>query len=227
MGKINLRKVITFFSFLFITSATIQAACTYENIINAEEFEVGIMLTWSTANEDGNSMFIIEKSIDGVEFSKIGSLDGAGNSNKSKQYNFLDLMANNKTSFYRLKQIDFDGTSSFSDILATSKENSNQFMVVRLSAAVASDNYEVTFDSSIKGKMNYTLKNWNGTVVSTNQQDIINGLNVITIELEALKPAVYKLELQLNDEIEILTFKKINQESKKKNNFVLNEKDNK
>lgn len=224
MGKIFSKFSINLFTFLFLVSFNLKADCVYEHFIKAEDFEVGIMLSWSTAMENENELFIIEKSEDGIEFSVIGSLKGAGNSEKVKKYNFLDIMANEQTSFYRLKQVDIDGTSSYSDILATNQSNTNQFMVVRLSAAVTSDSYEVTFDASVNGQINYILKNWDGSTVFTKQQEIIDGLNVISVDLKELDAGVYKLDLQLDKEVETLTFKKINREGKKKNNIVVNRK---
>ncbi|MDG1046425.1 MAG: T9SS type A sorting domain-containing protein, partial [Bacteroidia bacterium] len=75
-------------------------------------------LHWATASEINNSHFEIERSYDGKTFESVGEVTGNGNSQHQIVYSYLDegirLMVN--TVFYRLKQVDFDGTSEYSDI---------------------------------------------------------------------------------------------------------------
>ena len=75
-------------------------------------------LHWATASEINNSHFEIERSYDGKTFESVGEVTGNGNSQHQIVYSYLDegirLMEN--TVFYRLKQVDFDGTSEYSDI---------------------------------------------------------------------------------------------------------------
>jgi hypothetical protein len=85
-------------------------------------------LTWVTANEINNSHFEIERSVNGVNFENIGKVNGAGNSNKTIKYQFLDknLIINNMQNvvYYRLKQIDFDGKFEYTHTIAvTLNEN--------------------------------------------------------------------------------------------------------
>ena len=75
-------------------------------------------LHWATASEINNSHFEIERSYDGKTFESVGEVAGNGNSQHQIAYSYLDegisLMEN--TVFYRLKQVDFDGASEYSDI---------------------------------------------------------------------------------------------------------------
>lgn len=73
-------------------------------------------LKWQTSVEINNSGFDIEKSLNGKDFSKIGHLEGNGNSNEVNNYQFVDDFFY-QSSFYRLKQIDFDGKSEYSNTL--------------------------------------------------------------------------------------------------------------
>jgi hypothetical protein len=72
----------------------------------------GVKLTWQTASEINNDYFVIEASIDGINFEKVGKITGAGNSNSVNNYSF-DYLNNIKSSviYYRLKQVDFDGNT--------------------------------------------------------------------------------------------------------------------
>jgi hypothetical protein len=99
-----------FLKFAFGNQA--EAACTYEQLVEGENLQIGTMLTWATNSEENNAMFVIEKSEDGVDFMNIGSVEGGGDSEEMKEYNFLDVMSSAEMTFYRLKQVDFDGSFS-------------------------------------------------------------------------------------------------------------------
>jgi len=75
-------------------------------------------LKWTTASEINNSHFEIERSYDGGTFEMIGQVAGKGNSHHQMEYNYIDngIHPSNKIAFYRLKQVDFNGTSEYSTI---------------------------------------------------------------------------------------------------------------
>jgi len=75
-----------------------------------------IYLNWVTSSEKNNSHFEIERSIDGVEFRKIGKVNGAGNSDQLLLYYFNDENAAEGINYYRLAQVDYDGTKKYSEI---------------------------------------------------------------------------------------------------------------
>jgi hypothetical protein len=77
-------------------------------------------LKWSTATETNNDFFSVEKSIDGIGYSVIGSIDGAGNSLQTLNYSFNDDNPKEGISYYRLKQTDLDGKYKYSDVISVS-----------------------------------------------------------------------------------------------------------
>lgn len=76
------------------------------------------VLSWVTASEKDNDYFILERSEDAHEFTQIGKIDGAGNSNSFLNYQFIDAKPINQVAYYRLKQVDFDGQYSYSQVIA-------------------------------------------------------------------------------------------------------------
>lgn len=76
------------------------------------------LLKWTTAVEINNDYFEIEKSLNGVLFEKIAQVTGAGNSNTVKNYEFIDNDDYKGITYYRLKQIDYNGTMSYSSVVA-------------------------------------------------------------------------------------------------------------
>jgi hypothetical protein len=89
----------------------------------------GIVLTWATASEEHFNLFEIERSQDGHLFSTIGQLVGKGNSVVRSRYQFTDARANAGINYYRLKQIDMDGSFSYSPIVKTNIGNRTGIML--------------------------------------------------------------------------------------------------
>ena len=76
------------------------------------------LLEWSTSTEINNDFFTIERSKNAIDFNSIGIVNGAGNSNSQIQYQLIDFAPIIGTNYYRLKQTDFNGDSSYSSIIA-------------------------------------------------------------------------------------------------------------
>ncbi len=70
-----------------------------------------VTLDWKTASEKDNDYFTIERTKDGKNFTELGRVDGAGNSNVMRKYSFTDDQPLVGTSYYRLKQTDYNGDS--------------------------------------------------------------------------------------------------------------------
>jgi hypothetical protein len=77
-----------------------------------------VELKWSTANEKNNSHFIIERSYDLKEIRERGRVEGAGFSSELKNYSWTDKDVKEGQLYYRLRQVDYDGSVIFSDWIA-------------------------------------------------------------------------------------------------------------
>ena len=77
-----------------------------------------VVLNWETAVEQNNKSFTIERSLDGKNFIDILTQSGAGSSDKPLKYSAVDYVPVFGINYYRLKQTDFDGKSSLSDVKA-------------------------------------------------------------------------------------------------------------
>ena len=76
-----------------------------------------VELIWQTASELNNDYFIIERSANGIDFEKIGTQKGSGNSNSILSYSFIDDNPLQGIGYYRLKQVDFDGSFDYSKVI--------------------------------------------------------------------------------------------------------------
>lgn len=76
------------------------------------------ILSWTTASELNNKYFIVERSTDGSSFSEIAQVQGAGTSNLTHLYQSVDNGVAKGTYYYRLRQVDENGTESLSKVIS-------------------------------------------------------------------------------------------------------------
>ncbi len=85
---------------------------------SARETNDGVQIEWSTASEINNDFFDVERSVAGDSWFVIGKTDGAGNSTSVHHYAFVDEIPLHGIIYYRIKQVDFDGSSEYSEIVS-------------------------------------------------------------------------------------------------------------
>ena len=86
-----------------------------------------VSLNWSTSQESNNKHFIMEKSNDGVNFSFLGKLSGAGTSTINHNYQLTDIFPFEGANYYRLSQTDADGNTSYFEIKRVNYKSSKNF----------------------------------------------------------------------------------------------------
>ena len=87
-----------------------------------------VILNWSTATELNNHGFEIERSVDNKEFITRGFVKGSGTSSEKQDYSFTEEALDGKV-FYRLKQIDYNGTYSNSKSIEINSVNASNFQL--------------------------------------------------------------------------------------------------
>lgn len=87
------------------------------------------ILDWATASELNNNHFNIQRSEDAINFSNIGKVKGQGTTNERNYYQYSDLLTKNGTFYYRLQQVDDNGTSTYSPIVSVSVSSEEQFLI--------------------------------------------------------------------------------------------------
>jgi len=165
--------------------------------MSAENTENGVLLTWITATETNNHGFEIEKLFhplisgddsspgedpeDGSNWNMIGFVGGSGTTSESKYYSFIDNDI--KTGFYnyRLKQLDYDGSYEYSDIVEVEVPAPNEFALLQ--------NYPNPFNPSTKIKFTVpvTLSGVEGSLVTLKVYDVLG--NEIATLVNEEKPA--------------------------------------
>jgi hypothetical protein len=80
-------------------------------------------LAWITASEVNNHYFTVERSVDGSHFDDVGTVAGAGTTAVRQQYDLIDPFVPFGKIYYRLKQTDFDGEASYSNLIVLENES--------------------------------------------------------------------------------------------------------
>jgi len=92
--------------------------------VEAHQDQSQINVGWTTASENNNDFFTVQRSVSNTDsWINIKNVDGAGNSKVRINYKFQDTPNRNGTYYYRIKQTDFDGTTTFSQIITIDFEN--------------------------------------------------------------------------------------------------------
>ncbi|MCE7992291.1 MAG: hypothetical protein HEP71_09935 [Roseivirga sp.] len=84
-----------------------------------------VELTWTTGSEEDNSFFTVERSTNGFDFEPILFVNGAGDSKTFINYTATDVNPEEGLMYYRLKQTDFNGTFSYSELVSVFSAISN------------------------------------------------------------------------------------------------------
>ncbi len=106
-----------------ITSLRIEFVKTKQDVpveltsftVTANKDEVA--LEWQTATEKNNSGFEVQRSKDRNEYGKIGFVEGNGTTTEIHKYSFKDIKPPTAKLYYRLKQIDFNGSANYSNVI--------------------------------------------------------------------------------------------------------------
>lgn len=120
-----------------------------------------VQLSWITASESNSDYFSIEKSNDGIRFESIGKKDASGNSTDVVKYTFVDTNTNAGKAYYRLKQIDLDGQSAYSDLCFVNNELEEYKLKVYPNPA--GNTVYINFGTNVSSSVS-VLNNWGDEV---------------------------------------------------------------
>jgi surface protein len=142
-----------------------------------------VQLNWSTALELNNNKFIIEHSIDGLDFSTLSEMKSKGNLNSITNYEYSHTNIESGLHYYRLKQVDLDGQYAYTDIREVKIiGNLND---IQIYPNPSSDIVNVT---NCEGNF-YLISDVNGKIVKE------GNINLGNISIYSLPPGYYYLTI--------------------------------
>jgi Secretion system C-terminal sorting domain len=141
------------------------------------------ILTWTTLTERNNKMFKIERSKDGKNFIEIGEVKGSGTTDFPRSYTYFDETPLS-ISYYRLRQIDYDGKEKPSNIVSVTLKGNKDFVI---------------FPNPTKDKITFNTATFepNRVVICNNLGQIVmdNTYQINELDVSSLPTGVYVIEL--------------------------------
>ena len=205
-----------------IQISPLLADCTYETELFGKNTNSGVMLSWSTAIEQNNNFFIVERSYDGLKFDRAIRIEAAGNSTEVKNYRFLDISQAATRTFYRLLQVDYDGSMQFSHtILVNKAAEDQQFQITALSSTQTERYFSLRLESKVAGQMEYRIMTRMGDLQEQGEYEVVKGTNRLSLDLSELAIGTYQFALKVNNEIEVFNLQKINSSELPGSNFAI------
>lgn len=187
-GSVTSNTVTSFSPFTFGSIGSGNSLPVELISFSAHRDDKNAVIEWTTASEINNDYFVVEKSFDGTEWTVVTVVDGAGNSTQLLNYSVNDKYNNEETVYYRLLQVDFDGTGKYSEVVRLERKEGAVITVypnpatsdLSISGLNETDMYRIRFFDML------------GAVLA---EYLANGLELKNIDLSVLKNGMYNIEI--------------------------------
>ncbi|MGI4970191.1 MAG: discoidin domain-containing protein [Janthinobacterium lividum] len=155
----------------------------------------GVAVSWATASEQHNAGFDVQRSTDGANFMTLSTVAGAGPTQRTHSYSYFDTTPLRAMGYYRLKQLDTDGTVTYSPVA-----------VVQAAATVLStldsypnptaDRATLAWESPVATAGRWFLTSTIGQVVHTETFTTQAGPNTLALDLQPYPAGRYVLTVE-------------------------------
>ncbi|MFT5778352.1 MAG: hypothetical protein ACI837_001308 [Crocinitomicaceae bacterium] len=222
LASLTFTPVVIGNDYVFCYTFTVPGTCTHTQhcpffvgattplSVSLNEFDAKVNntneveLDWNTSAETDNDFFTIERSANGVDFVGIENIKGAGTSTMVNTYSTVDREPITGLSYYRLKQTDFDGKFTRSDIVAVDIARPTDLL--ELHPNPVSGKGQLLFNSEVSGIVAINVLDLFGRVVITKTISAEKGVNSSLLDLSELKGGMYILSLNNGDNVSTLRF---------------------
>jgi Secretion system C-terminal sorting domain len=157
---------------------------------NAVKQNNKVNLSWLTATEKANETFSIERSKDGRDFTQIGLVKGAINSNTSKDYFYIDENPLKGINYYRLKSNEIGGKVNFSKVVSMSLFDKYNKTIV-FPNPVSESVLRLEHEAVAEGDLQIKLIDLTGRIVQSEKRSVVNGSNIINLNVNNLSSGQY------------------------------------
>ena len=183
-----------------LTSATTPLPVkllSFEAVVNQSKVD----LRWVTSTEINNSHFTVERSVDGKVWHEVMITQGAGNSYQVKEYYEIDHQPVRGVSYYRLKQTDYDGQYSYSNMVSVKLVKNAGFSIFP-NPVQKGKNIQLRFDEVAEEKVVIVLRNTKGQELYTKTLQNMEGKLVVDLPIETeLTSGLYFIAASTDNQI--------------------------
>jgi hypothetical protein len=158
-----------------------------------------VILNWATATEKNNMGFEIQKSSDKSSFTKIGFVNGNGTTTELKKYSFADNNVLNAKNYYRLKQMDYDGTYNYSPIVEAEIGIISSFSLEQNYPNPFNPSTQIRYTLLSNSNVKITIFNALGESIKEFANEIQQlGVHIINFNAAGLSSGIYFYSIQAN-----------------------------
>ena len=200
-GSVTSNTITSFSEFTFGSTSSNDNALPVELLYFKAAADQGhANLTWATASETNNRHFQVQKQV-GEAWENIGTIKGHGTTIEKQTYNFQDPdVKAGQTYYYRLKQVDFDGSYAYSDVKAVTLDG-------RASSAISihpnpvSAQLHLTVNTKTSRNMEVVIQNIYGQQVYQGAMTTQAAANEQTLPVSQLSPGQYVIQLRGDERV--------------------------
>ncbi len=162
-------------------------------------------LNWTTLSEMNFDYFTVEMSLNGKDFESVTDVKGAGESRDRQDYNFT-MPLNEKLKkfpflYFRLKQTDLDGTTTYSDVVTLTTKTDNLFDFGIDNAYCNNSNIHLDVTSFVSESLDVKIVGMNGQTLYNQKAQVHPGLNSIDLPLETGYSGMCIVQLKNNSKV--------------------------
>ncbi|MBP8822078.1 MAG: hypothetical protein KBH07_00370 [Flavobacteriales bacterium] len=163
----------------------------------AEAHDPVINVAWATATEHNSSHFNVQRSLDNVSFTTIGTVNASGEALFRTDYLFVDEHPFRGTNYYRLEQVDLDGTLMRTQTVTATLKNGTDRPV--LFPNPVTDLLNVSFRSHVEGQARLLIRDALGRTIHEASTEAVRGTCSAALEAHQLAGGWYTLHITLPD----------------------------
>lgn len=158
-----------------------------------------VVAKWVTLSEINNDYFEVERSVDGIHYTSIAVIDGAGNSNIKLHYSFIDINPKKGRNYYRLKQTDFDGHYTTSKTVQVSlASNSAEFT---MQPNPSENFFNIHLSSTTESEIEVQVSDMTGKIQFTEMIMYSNERSADAIDISKLSKGIYFVKVVAGDAV--------------------------
>lgn len=182
------------------TTASLNCTILPVELVHFDVIKQGeaAQLDWVTMSEVNNDYFVVERSRDNILYSAVRVLDGQGNSTEATWYSALDENPFPGISYYRLKQVDYDGEFSYSDVKSFTIEHAGKLVVLPTENG---NQVNILFNAQHSGAEQLFVYDFSGRMVFSKNISFMHGFNSVKLDMSDLSRGMYFLSFAAGEEI--------------------------
>lgn len=154
-------------------------------------------ITWQTASESHTSHFVVKRTYDFQKWETIATIQGAGSSTETRNYELIDNEAIETEVYYQLEQFDTDGISKTFELVTSSCHRIEDVIVF---PNPTTDKFRIMINSDEEQQAVFSLYDLSGKLVYDQTQVLQKNNNIFTIENHQLQNGMYYVVVQLEEE---------------------------